>query len=165
MQCDFFGNYDVVQRAVSLANHLLSDHSFYEEIARHPRFDNTTATSREVADAMKSCTSRLEVVLYKTRNPWSRVLGKENEWEPNRIYLNSRRLDRAVSEIAGTMVHEAVHAADAVSPLDFGHSGNRPNGNDDTAPYWIGNMAIWRINGSVGAIAAVDHAPEDEQVA
>jgi hypothetical protein len=85
-----------------------------------------------------------------------------SEYEPNKIYLNTRRLDREDADIAGTIVHEAVHAADAASPLDFGHEGNHPGGNERSAPYWIGNWAIWKLKGAEGPMVASSHAAADE---
>jgi hypothetical protein len=160
--CTYDGNNATIRRAVKLANQVLSDPALHDAIIAHQQFDKTKAAATQIADAINEGNIVLSIATYKTRNPWSRVVGYVNECEPNKIYLNVRRLDRDDTDIAGTIVHEAVHAADAVSPLEFGHDGNRPGGNENSAPYWIGNWAIWKLKGAAGPIVAYAHAAEDE---
>jgi hypothetical protein len=160
--CVYTGNNTALLQAVKLANQTFSDPSLYAAIAEYQQFTNTEATAAQIAQAVRDCNVKLLIVTYKPRNPWSRVIGHFNEHEPDKIYLNVRRLDRAEIDIAGTIIHEAIHAADATSPLEFGHEGNRPGGNENSAPYWIGNWAIWKLKGAVGPIVAFAHGAEDE---
>jgi hypothetical protein len=159
MRVEFDGMWDVVVEATSQANLLLTKGEFYERIRACPRFDLTKALPRDIADLMERCTVRLTVQLYKSRSPWSRALGYEDARFPNVVFLNTRKLNRSVASIVGTIIHESVHVADAHSPLDFGHGGNSSAEKDTTAPYWIGNLAISMVSGQ--AFAAVEHAAID----
>jgi hypothetical protein len=162
MKVHYDGNIDLVEKAVYAANGLLADDQFYETIRQHGQFDMTSATSAQIADIMRSCNTLLSVVLYKPWSPFAPSLGKEDSGHPEFIYMNFRRLSRPMADIVGTIIHEAVHAADATSPVDFGHGDNSSRGKENTAPYWIGNMAIARIAGS-RVVAVVDHAPHEEE--
>lgn len=159
MRVEFDGAWDVVVEATVQANRLLEQREFYDRIRACPRFDLTNVTPRDVAGEMERCTTRLTVRLYKSFFPWSRVLGYEHPRFPDIVFLNTRRLDRSVASIVGTIIHESVHVADVHSPLDFGHGGNAAGAKDNTAPYWIGNLAISMVSGQ--AFAAVDHAASD----
>jgi len=159
IRVNFDGTWDVVVEAASRANLVLASKAFYEAIRAHTRFDLTDASPNEIGEALEQCTLRLTVSLYKSRNPWSRALGYEDERQPNIVFLNTRKLNRSVASIVGTIVHEAVHAADAHSSLEFHHGDDSSIGKENTAPYWIGNLGISIASGS--AFAAVDHAPHD----
>lgn len=166
MSVEFQGDWDVVVEATQRANRLLAAPEFYERIRGCPRFERTEVSPRQVADVMERCTARVTVQLYKSRWPWSKALAYEDARFPNLIFLNTRKLNRSVASIVGTIIHESVHAADTLSPLDFGHGDNAAAGKENTAPYWIGNLAISMVSGE--AFAVVDHAPIDvldEQVA
>ncbi len=81
---------------------------------------------------------------------------------PNTVFLNSRKLDRDISEIVNTIVHECVHAVDAaLTNVSFGHGDNNWRGKGNSAPYWIGNLAESILSGekSVGDKAFFDRLP------
>lgn len=159
MSVEFDGTWDVVVEATREANLLLARPELYERIRACPRFDLTEASPRHIADAMERCTAHVTVQLYKSRWPLSKALGHEDPKFPNMVFLNTRKLDRSVASIVGTIIHESVHVADAHSPLDFGHRGNSAAGKENTAPYWIGNLAISMV--SREAFAVVEHAASD----
>jgi hypothetical protein len=161
MRVTYDGGWEIVIQATNHANLVLANKVFYERIRAHASFDLTRSSPREIADAIERCITRLTVRTYKSRNPFSRAIGYHDERWPDIIFLNTRRLDRSVASVVGTIVHEAVHAADAASTLDFGHGGNPAGGKDNTAPYWIGNLAISMVRGE--AFAVVEHAAEDEE--
>ncbi|TMQ14872.1 MAG: hypothetical protein E6J91_14270 [Deltaproteobacteria bacterium] len=159
MRVEFDGIWDVVTEATNQANLLLAKAEFYERIRTCPRFELTKASPRDIADLMERCTARLTVRLYKSRWPWSRAFGYEDARFPDMVFLNTRKLDRSMASIVGTIIHESVHAADAHSPLDFGHGSNSSADKENTAPYWIGNLAISMVSDQ--PFAAVDHAAID----
>ena len=161
MRIVYDGDWQIVQQATNSANLILADKAFYRRIREHAGFDLSLATPQQIADAVERCSTRLTVKLYKSRNPFSRAIGYHDERWPECIFLNTRRLDRSTASIVGTIVHEAVHAADAVSPLDFDHGDNGAAGKDNTAPYWIGNLAISMASGE--AFAVLEHAADDTE--
>lgn len=158
MSVVFHGDQEAVVRATGLANGILSNPQFYTRIRERARFDLTEVTPQRIATLMEQCAVQLRVELYRHLLP-SRALGYEDPAHPDRVFLNARKLDRSDASIVGTIIHEAVHAVDAVSPERFGHGDNSPVGKDNTAPYWIGNLAISLVSGA--AFAEVDHAPHD----
>ena len=162
----YSGNRANVTDAVTVANAILADPQFYDAILLHQSFTLTNATPAEVAEVLRNCDSALEVRLYKPANPFSRAYGKELPSFPDLVFLNTRKLNRSTPSIVGTIVHEAVHAADAVSDVDFSHGDNSPRGKQNTAPYWIGNLAVAMAKGGASPnlnVIAVAHAPHDSE--
>jgi hypothetical protein len=157
VECE--GHWQIVVEATARASQLLGDPAFYARIREHPRFDYTDVSPRDIAQLMEQAAITLRVQTYKSFNPLSRVLGYEDARYPNDVFLNTRRFDRSMASIVGTILHEAVHAVDALSPLDFGHGGNSAAGKDNSAPYWIGNLAISMVSGE--PLAAIEHAPQE----
>ena len=166
---DYSGTHQGVLQAVQRANALLKDNSFFGQIAAHPAFDLSTATPVQVADILKNSTFRMEIQFYKTRNPWSDALAYDDPYHPLIIHLNERRLNRSLASICATIIHEAVHAADAMEKqFSFGHGNNNPAGKQNTAPYWIDGLAYTTVSGGKAAavvrqhdLLANDTPPED----
>lgn len=147
MKIIYPGAISVLHDAVAAANKLLVDPAFYDAIAQKPSFAASGATGAQVAASMQRCDLALTVKTYK--NPLSRALGYENPHDPTSIFINiaGNKLSRSVGSIAATFIHEAVHAADADDEsIEYAHRGNRPAGNEDTAPYWIGDLAARMID-------------------
>jgi hypothetical protein len=158
IKVEFDGNWQIVVDATMHANQLLGDPTFYARIREHLQFDYTNVSPRDIANLMEQAALTLRVRLYKSF-PLSPVLGYEDRRFPDDVFLNTRKLDRSMASIVGTILHEAVHAVDARSPLDFGHGRNSSAGKDNSAPYWIGNLAISMVSGE--PLAAIDHAPQE----
>jgi hypothetical protein len=143
-----------VTAAVNRTNLLLKDATFFDRIRRHDRFDMSTATPRQIADLMETSNATVEVELYTSRWPWSKALAYEDSRYPNKVFLNSRRLNRSIASICATIVHECVHALDASAPnLRFGHGDNNPNGKENTAPNWISDLAYEMVAGKPAELA------------
>ncbi|MCB9163593.1 MAG: hypothetical protein H6592_04015 [Flavobacteriales bacterium] len=156
MKVQFSGNNANVDNAVERTNELLQDPAFFDAIRAHPKFDRSTATPVQIADLMQQSATVVEVKLYKSKWPLSKALAYEDHNYPNTVFLNSRRLDRSLASICATIVHECVHAVDALDKdLRFGHGGNDPNGKENTAPYWIGDLAYEMISGKPATFAQV----------
>lgn len=168
----YAGSFSNLQNATAKANELLRDDKFYQLIAAKDKFDFTNATTAQVATAIKSCSLSVKVVTYKKLFPL-RTLGFENPQDPLHIHINMQgwRGNRSVASYVGTIIHEAVHCADSDnSVFNFGHKGNAAAGNEETAPYWIGNLAInMVVNPGIEAadlhhLFAEDHALETEEL-
>lgn len=161
------GNIAILKQAAQKANDLLGNQAFYDAIAQKTGFYFSKATGAQVAGSLQQCNPTLTVKTFKKL--FTRELGYEAPNDPTSIHINvaGDKLRRSLGSIAGTFIHEAVHAADADDEaLDFHHKGNKSAGNHDTAPYWIGNLAVQMIDHPHQApdtehIAVVAHAPED----
>lgn len=142
MQVKFTENNEKVANAVKLANDLLNNPLFYEKIAKHNKFDKSDASPEEIAKSMKNSNAVIQVELYQSLNPFSRSNGYVTSKKPGVLHLNTRRLERSEGSIAATIIHECVHAVDETDTAhQFGHGSNSSEGKENTAPYWIDNLA------------------------
>ncbi|QEC79992.1 hypothetical protein [Mucilaginibacter ginsenosidivorax] len=170
MTITYNGSIQILIDGVAEANKLLADGAFYQAIAAKPGFYFTTATGAQVAASMQNCNLQLSVKTFKKY--FTRELGYEDPNDPTSIHINiaGNKLNRSLGSITGTFIHESVHAADSDDQaLDYPHDGNSSAGNEDTAPYWIGNLAVQLVDqpGSpvdVNAVASVVHALDDVMV-
>ncbi len=121
-------------------------------------FDLATCRSNEIANVMYNLHYGVNINVYvKVYYPkwrWSSALGYFSEYkrlwykpwkfiktDKKIIHLNGYKLDRAVPSLVGTLAHELVHVADSLSSYSFGHGNNKPEGKQNTAPYWVGTCA------------------------
>ena len=145
---NYNGDHSRVAQAVIEANKLLQDEKFFEEIGAHPRFDLTEATSVQISSSIKNCTAQMTIEFYTTLNPWSRANAYDDPEHPLVIHLNTRKLNRTVASICATLIHEAIHAADAIDhQLSYAHGDNDATGKENTAPYWIDSLAYKIVSG------------------
>ena len=62
--------------------------------------------------------------------------------DPNSIYINTAKLDRSLGSVVATLLHEFIHMVDNYDTLhSYGHGDNSARGKQNTAPYWIDNLA------------------------
>jgi len=139
------GNNTSVICAVESANELILNNEFLSRIASIDSFDMANCSGREIVSLIEMFIRKafgdLEVVVYKSKNPWSKAYGYFNPAQPNKIYLNSRKLNRSVASIVASLVHELIHYLDSNSDFSFGHKDNNPIGKENTAPYLIDALA------------------------
>ena len=155
---NYQGNNPTVAQATENANQLLQDNNFFQQIASHPNFDLATATPSQVASILQNSNFQMTVEFYKTLYPFSKALAYDDPAHPLTVHLNQRRLNRSAASICATIIHEAVHAADAMeSNFSFGHSDNSSVGKQNTAPYWIDNLAYTIISGGQPASIVFQH--------
>lgn len=135
-----------VALATEMSNRLLTDDSFYSQIASHPKFDDSNASPEVISLLLKNSNLEFKIVLFhphffdafKYRKTFAYTDGNF----PNTLFLNGKKLDREIEDIAATIIHEAIHALDEeTEDYSFGHGNNKAIGKDNTAPYWIGHLA------------------------
>ncbi|MGY3088411.1 hypothetical protein ACVWYF_001444 [Hymenobacter sp. UYAg731] len=151
-----------VVSACAQANGLLQDPAFFAGIAAHPSFDEdaggppTRVGPAQIAAFMQQLPLAFSVSLFTPRGPIQRIKYFKTQaytdpGQPDTLFLNSRWLAQKtppMAEIAATIIHECVHAADEADPVhDFGHGDNSSVGKQNTAPYWIGNYAYRCLGG------------------
>lgn len=140
---------DKVDRCIDLANELLKKQSFYTKITnKKTPFDMATASPAYIARKLKSernhtvCTVRL----YSKR--FSKALAFFDARYPGSIFINEAKLGRSDGSVVATIIHEWVHLVDNNDPEEsFGHGSNSSKGKQNTAPYWIDNLAQSMIDG------------------
>jgi hypothetical protein len=135
-----------VAQATEMSNQLLNEPEFYRQIESHQKFDDSNISPAVIAGLMKDSTLEFKIEIFhpqfldaiKYRKTFAYTDGNF----PNTLFLNAKKLDREVEDIAATIIHEAIHALDEeLEDYNFGHGNNKAKGKDNTAPYWIGHLA------------------------
>jgi len=111
-------------------------------------FDMATCDGRYVFDLIKNNQEPCYIYTYRSKNPWSRAYAYFNPSQPDRMYLNTRKLNRSTGSIAATIIHEYIHFLDHLDKNhSFGHGDNSPVGKANTCPYWVDNLMEALIEG------------------
>ncbi len=140
--------------AVEEFNGLLEDGVLQEIIKNYPAkyFRNSNVPKDKIVLEMSSFSEvPVSLVLYKSRNPWSKALGFVNKNEVGfRIHINTRRLERRedidenVASLTGSLAHEWGHLFEKfiqkyINPDYFlNHGGNSPENKMGTFQYYLG---------------------------
>lgn len=133
---------ETILEPVVKANILLNDPKFKTKLNNKKSFDMATCDGRHILNLIENNQRRLNVYTYTSRNPWSRAYGYFSPSTPDNIYLNTRKLNRSTGSIVSSLIHEMVHWLDHYDTQhSFNHGSNNPSGKNNTAPYWIDNIA------------------------
>ena len=163
---NYQGNNAAVAAAAQRANELLLDQTFFNRIAALPAFDYSTASPQQVADILEHSIFIMNIEFYRPRNPFSKANAYDDPQHPLVIHLNERKLNRSLASICATLIHEAVHAADALQTgFSFGHNGNSAAGNENTAPYQIDGLAYEMVSGQASKMVFQHDSMSSDQVA
>lgn len=140
-----------LKEAVDQANAVMRDPVFLGNLRNVEDFDMTELSSKKVVECLLLVYNHgqnIEVQTYKPWWKWSKAYAMFDLRKPFKINLSSRKLNRSVASIVGSIIHEFVHLADnQYYQFDFGHGNNNPTGKESTAPYLAGRMAKqYKIN-------------------
>lgn len=142
------------QQAFERAQEVLDNPMFWEAIESEPKFEHTKVSPREIAKLLKETNHLITIIDWKPLGLQAQIrYRKTNALTESKdvIKMNVLKDYREVIDIAGTIIHEGVHAIDQAHPyLNFGHKGNKEKENKNTAPYCIGNLAIRILKGTYG---------------
>lgn len=140
---EYKGNIKSIKEATAAANELFYNSHFTDTIAAKESFDMSTAKPSYIATSIRNTSNvKTNVKTYRSRNPWSRAIAYFTANRPNDINLNTRKLNRTKGSIVATLWHERIHQLDNLDPVHYyGHGNNSPRGKQNTAPYWIDNLA------------------------
>lgn len=142
-------NWGQVNAAVKFCNEMLLNpdihlHDFLQDI-ESKEFNMTEASGDYIAKKLLwfiQQEHRINIVFYRSRNPWSKAYGYYTKARPFDININTRRMNRTTASFVATFIHEMIHAIDGLDMVyDYGHGDNSSAGKQDTAPYWIGTLA------------------------
>ena len=142
-------NYYKVNAAVKYCNDILfnpeREYQFFISAIQQKHFDMSTLSGAEIAARVIDFVNsgkQMNIVYYKSKNPWSKAYGFYTPSRPFDININTRRMNRTTASFVATLVHEMIHAIDGLdSENEFGHGSNESTGKDNTAPYYIGALA------------------------
>lgn len=136
-QLNYIGNNKKVKLAIAEANKILSNPDFYKQIEAVNKFDFTDYNGKQIADEIHSLNKAIIVKNYWV--PFSKTKAKTL----SEISINTATLNRPVSSIVNTLIHETVHAVDWLTnnDWDYTHDGQKADGQENTAPWVIGDIA------------------------
>ena len=136
MQLNFNGTNQTLAQAVQLANTILRDPSFYDQIAAVPNFEYSTYTGQQVADEIRNLQQNPEVDTYW--RPWSGATAQTQ----TKININTAKLNRPLPSIVNTLLHENTHFVDWAVNQNWDYT-DRNVWEDPplSAPYKIGAIA------------------------
>ena len=140
------GNIEQVRDAAKKANDLLNNDNFINSIKAKSHFDMATCNGLRIVQNINfhknAPLSVIVVKTYKSKNPFSSAYGYFSPSKPDHVFLNTRKLNRSIGSITSSLIHEMIHYLDYKDPIhSFGHGENDPIGKNNTAPYWIDNVA------------------------
>jgi hypothetical protein len=133
MKISMHFNHPTTREACRIVMMHYQDKDFLDLISQ-AEFNHTMHDSFTVANRLRNLMFGLEidVKLYKTLNPWSKVIGYA---DGETIYVNERKLDLPLLDRIENIYHEATHLC------GFSHLGNTPNKyNLETVPYKAANI-------------------------
>ena len=133
--------------AIKIANELLNNKVFYQEILAFGEFDMSDAKTEKIIELMKVAHKESSMEVHSYYKRWSRAYGYYEPNRPTRININAAKLNRSIGSLVASIIHEYVHFVDGITPLSFGHGSNSPVGKQNTAPYAIDNIAQSIIEG------------------
>lgn len=135
-------------QAIEKANNILFDEVFLGFINNKGSFDMATCSSSHIAQLIIVYREleQMEIVGYHKK--LSRALAYFDKRYPNKIFINTAKINRSLGSIVATYIHEYIHLLDNIDKTHyFGHGDNKRKGKENTAPYWIDNLAQSLIDG------------------
>ncbi len=149
--------------AVDLALEIFQNDDFYRQISNHDKFDQSDLSPSEIAELLRDFEIPVNVEGFYPR--WFERLRYRKTLAyavGGNVYFNLRKINRSDASLAATLVHETIHVVDNYNEGSFGHGSNSAEGKDNTAPYWIGNLAFKILTGNPLAELQVEFDDESE---
>ena len=145
-------NYQINIICNRINNILNSCPDFWKEVLSHTdNFLYANINGPQLYQFYHDSKTIVEVHTYKSKNPWSKSNGYTKPEYPNKMWLNTRKLNRSEASIGCTIGHETVHNLDAAIPLySFGHRENEYTPEKDAcAPQWFGDLLYKYLSGGI----------------
>lgn len=132
-----------INQCILCANTLLDNEIFYKNIkVKETPFDMSTASAEYISNIMYLKKNLLTCNVRTYHRRFTRALAYFIPSQPDTVYINTAKLNRSTGSIIATLIHEWVHLVDHDDKThSFGHGDNSPRGKQNTAPYWIDNLA------------------------
>ncbi len=159
----YTGKSHLINECVKIANDLVHNNNYFHEQIQDAVFDMATCDGEQIDSDIVLWSKRphkyinierqkleselvinyeLIVKTYKSKNPWSKAYGYFSPAKSDHIFLNTRKLNRSKGSIVSSLIHEMIHYVDDKNKMEsYGHGDNKPTGKENTAPYWIDNLA------------------------
>jgi hypothetical protein len=139
------GRNEKIKQAVTYANNPSLKRFVLDGIMNKASFDMSTANPAYIADEFAKFLDSVTITVetYRPAYRWSKAIGYFTPSKPTTIHFNEYKDFLHVSSIVGNFYHEATHMMDNFDlKHSYGHGSNSPTGKQNTAPYFIGNLAV-----------------------
>lgn len=143
------GRNENISEAVKKANEILNNGSFYDEIRKIQKFDNSKLTGQEIGERIEKANQQIKIV--RRIKPIANASTKRSD----KIKISRSKFGKDssgkfnLSTAVNTLIHETVHAVDFLNKgNEFTHNGNKPAGQKNTAPWIIGAIAENMVPGT-----------------
>jgi hypothetical protein len=163
----FEGSNPKVSECVEFINEIFDIDEFWEDVLSVKQFEYTELTTVDIINRIRSCDSDVTIKLYRPFYRWSKANAYVTGKYPNTLFLNKRKLWRNHSSIVNTIFHECVHISDYGdddSRITFGHGDNSSKGKENSAPYWIGELAGRYFSNEVDDLTEIEKMDLDENL-
>ena len=118
-------------------------------LTRDKNFFNATIPSKDIVRFLQECEATITVRDWEAGPDWGKTTAVVNTGMRNIIRCNNKFNKRPIPSLVNTLVHEFVHVVDyfhdgKMTPSQYTHRGqysHKPPENQDSAPYWLGNLA------------------------
>ncbi len=139
-QLKYDGKNEQLIEAIIIANRILLSPEFYTEIEKINKFNDTKDTSyngQKISNEFKSLKNTITV-----KTIW-RPFSARNAFTQTKIKINRLNLDRSLSSIVNTLIHETVHFVDFQinEEFEYTHLSQYAENPSVSAPYIIGEIA------------------------
>jgi len=141
-QLHYGGNRQKIIEAVTEANRILANPSFYQAIDTMTSIANTTFTAKQISAELKAM-KVIEVVRWVPKKARLGLHSKANASTLTNIGINYDNLNRSRTSIVNTIIHEAVHATDWFNhhpQFLYTHNGQKEEVPSVSAPNRIGDL-------------------------
>jgi hypothetical protein len=168
MRISYTGEAQNLRKAAAFANELAGTEEFWRQIREKPKFDYTSLTSAQIEQRLRGAGTELKIKMWRPGNPAQRFTYRNtvafvDHAHPHHLFYHEKFIGNSVDELVHTFVHEYVHDVDYHSDgsalIDMGHGSNNPKGKEESAPYWIGNLAQRLYGDAVGRSGLLEAPP------
>lgn len=152
MQITYSGPHQRLREAAEFATQLSNNEAFWGEVRAKRRFDYSDLDADEIVRRIRGAAAPMMVKTWRPnllQKPFYRnTVAFFDAQHPNVLFYHTKFLSNSVAEMVHTCVHEFVHGADDRG--EMGHGDDSAEGKENSAPYWIGNLAQRYYNAEAG---------------
>ena len=134
MKFNIFINDKTIHEAAEIVHNHYKSARFLDSVYFSKPFNLCRSTPPMVAAEILKADIIMDIVPYKTKWPWSKVIGYASG---DTIYVNTRKLDLPLADRVENFMHEGLHL------LGYSHKGNTNNEfNRGTVPYAVSALLV-----------------------
>jgi|GEM_PF-1755944 hypothetical protein len=149
MKISYEGDNAKLRAAAAYVNVLAANESFWKEIREKDSFTHTELSPVQIAHRIRSGSTTMNVRVWSPnllqQFTYRNTVAFTDPGAPQVLFYHDKFLGNDIAEMVNTLTHEYIHDIDGHSdgsPMtDMGHGDNSPKGKENSAPYWIGDLA------------------------